>query len=366
MSTALRIGLTGGIGSGKTEASHAFARLGATIIDTDLIARELVEPGRPALAEIVAAFGPAVLDGAGRLNRARLRDRIFSDADARRRLEEILHPRIRDAMLARAERTTAPYVIFVIPLLFETGQQGLVDRVLLIDAPEAMQRRRVAVRDAVVPWVTEMCRGMAEFAAREAGRDIPIGTAVPPLRPSRPARPELLDPREVPKRKPGSPQGRIALLHAVAHIELNAVDLHWDIIARFGHVPMPAGFYDDWVKAADEESKHFNLVSDCLERLGSAYGELPAHAGMWRAAEDTAEDLLGRLAGDRGRRGGRDDRQPGRAGERQHQPGGGPGQRRHQHGRRQERHRDHHELDEQTASIAVARWRRSATFSFRR
>ena len=134
------------------------------------------------------------------------------------------------------------------------------------------------------------------FAARQTGEEIPIGTASPPLRPARPARPELLDPRDVPKRKPGSPQGRIALLHAVAHIELNAVDLHWDIIARFGHVPMPAGFYDDWVRAADEESKHFNLVSDCLELLGSAYGALPAHAGMWRAAEDTRDDILGRLA----------------------------------------------------------------------
>jgi dephospho-CoA kinase len=90
-----------------------------------------------------------VLDGAGRLDRARLRERIFSDAGARRRLEQILHPRIRTAMLARAERTTAPYVIFVIPLLFETGQQDLVDRVLLIDVPEAMQRRRVAARDAL-------------------------------------------------------------------------------------------------------------------------------------------------------------------------------------------------------------------------
>lgn len=134
------------------------------------------------------------------------------------------------------------------------------------------------------------------FAARAAGKDIPVGQAAPPLRPARPERPELLDPRDVPKRKPGSPQGRIALLHAVAHIELNAVDLHWDVIARFGHVPMPIGFYDDWVKAADEESKHFNLVSDCIEALGSHYGALPAHAGMWRAAEDTAEDLLGRLA----------------------------------------------------------------------
>lgn len=133
-------------------------------------------------------------------------------------------------------------------------------------------------------------------AARAAGEELSIGDALPPLRPARPDQPPLLDPRNVPKRKPGSPEGRIALLHAVAHIELNAVDLHWDLIARFGHVPMPLGFYDDWVKAADEESKHFNLVSDCLEALGSHYGALPAHAGMWRAAEDTKDDLLGRLA----------------------------------------------------------------------
>jgi uncharacterized ferritin-like protein (DUF455 family) len=136
----------------------------------------------------------------------------------------------------------------------------------------------------------------AWFAAREAGQPLPVGTANPPLRPARPEKPELLSPRDVPRRRPGTPEGRIALLHAVAHIELNAVDLHWDIIARFGHVPMPIGFYDDWVKAADEESKHFNLICDCLERMGSHYGALPAHAGMWRAAEDTAEDLMGRLA----------------------------------------------------------------------
>ena len=133
-------------------------------------------------------------------------------------------------------------------------------------------------------------------AAREAGTPIPLGEAAPPLRPSRPEKPELLDPRDVPKRKPGSEKGRIALLHAVAHIELNAVDLHWDIIARFTDTRFPLGFYDDWVRAADEESKHFNLMCDCLEAQGSFYGALPAHAGMWRAAEDTAEDLLGRLA----------------------------------------------------------------------
>lgn len=135
------------------------------------------------------------------------------------------------------------------------------------------------------------------FASRTGDAPaIDVGTASPPLRPARPDKPELLDPRDVPKRKPGSPAGRIALLHAVAHIELNAVDLHWDIIARFGHVPMPMGFYDDWVKAADEESKHFKLMCGCLEELDSHYGALPAHAGMWRAAEDTADDFMGRLA----------------------------------------------------------------------
>lgn len=136
----------------------------------------------------------------------------------------------------------------------------------------------------------------AWFAARADGQTPKIGVANPPLRPARPEKPELLSPRDVPKRKPGTPEGRIAILHAVAHIELNAVDLHWDLIARFSDVPMPMGFFDDWVKAADEESKHFNLVSDCLESMGSHYGALAAHAGMWRAAEDTAEDFMGRLA----------------------------------------------------------------------
>jgi uncharacterized ferritin-like protein (DUF455 family) len=116
------------------------------------------------------------------------------------------------------------------------------------------------------------------------------------MQPARPDRPELLSPRDVPRRRPGTPEGRIAILHAIAHIELNAVDLHWDIIARFTHVKMPPGFYDDWVRAADEESKHFNLLADRLEAMGSHYGALPAHAGMWRAAEDTAQDLEARLA----------------------------------------------------------------------
>ncbi|MFK7870287.1 MAG: ferritin-like domain-containing protein [Roseobacter sp.] len=145
---------------------------------------------------------------------------------------------------------------------------------------------------------TALSRGFAADwqTARAKGDKPAIGTATPPLHPARPALPELLHPRDVPRRRPGSPQGRIALIHAVAHIELNAVDLHWDIIARFTDTPMPIGFYDDWVKAADEESKHFNLMCDCLEEMDSFYGAVPAHAGMWRAAEDTAEDIMGRLA----------------------------------------------------------------------
>jgi uncharacterized ferritin-like protein (DUF455 family) len=132
--------------------------------------------------------------------------------------------------------------------------------------------------------------------ARAAGAPLAVGQASPPQRPARPEKPDLLDPREVPRRRPGSPLGRIALLHAVAHIELNAVDLHWDIIVRFTDTVMPLGFYDDWVQAADDESKHFNLLCDCLETMGSHYGAMPAHAFMWQAAEDTAADLLGRLA----------------------------------------------------------------------
>ena len=134
------------------------------------------------------------------------------------------------------------------------------------------------------------------FASRASGVPIAVGRVEPALQPARPVKPDLLSPREVPRRRPGSPLGRIAMLHAIAHIELNAVDLHWDLIARFGHFPFPMGFYDDWVKAADDEAKHFNLMCDCLEAMGSHYGALPAHAGMWRAAEDTAGDLMGRLA----------------------------------------------------------------------
>jgi uncharacterized ferritin-like protein (DUF455 family) len=134
------------------------------------------------------------------------------------------------------------------------------------------------------------------FESVKSGTPLPIGNAQPPNDPARPAKPELLSPTKMPKRKYGNPKGRAALLHAIAHIELNAVDLHWDIIPRFAHIDMPRGYFDDWVKAADEESKHFNLLCDRLEDMGSYYGELPAHSGMWRSAAETADDFMGRLA----------------------------------------------------------------------
>lgn len=149
--------------------------------------------------------------------------------------------------------------------------------------------------DALEKTARSRAHAATWFASRQ-DRTLDLGSASPPLRPARPSALELLDPRDVPMRKPGTQEGRIAMLHAIAHIELNAVDLHWDLIARFEHVPFPVGFFDDWVKAADEESKHFNLVSGCLEAYGSHYGALPAHAGMWRAAEDTVDDIMARLA----------------------------------------------------------------------
>ena len=143
----LVVGLTGGIGSGKTAVSDRFARYGVPIIDTDLLARELVEPGQPALTEIVTAFGLDCLDGAGRLDRARLRERVFADASGRRRLEAILHPQIRALSRQRLAQLTAPYSLLVIPLLAETGRTDWIDRVLVVDAPEAERLRRVMARD---------------------------------------------------------------------------------------------------------------------------------------------------------------------------------------------------------------------------
>ena len=126
---------------------------------------------------------------------------------------------------------------------------------------------------------------------------IGVGQAVPPPRPARPERPFLRSPKEMPKRRAfGSPAGRVALLHALAHIELNAIDLGWDLVARFSGASLPSGFFDDWVAVAAEEASHFELLAGRLADFGARYGDLPAHDGLWEAAAATADDLLARLA----------------------------------------------------------------------
>lgn len=145
----LIIGLTGGIGSGKSTVADLFRAHGVPIIDADQIGRELVEPGQPALAEIVALFGPDMLTIEGRLDRSRLRARVLCDASQRQRLEHILHPRILTEMQRRASRLTAKYCIFAIPLLLETGQDAWVDRVLVVDAPDPVRRQRLRERDGL-------------------------------------------------------------------------------------------------------------------------------------------------------------------------------------------------------------------------
>lgn len=145
----LIIGLTGGIGSGKTAVSDAFARRGAPIIDTDLIAREVVAPGQPALAEIVTQFGPACVDSQGGLDRAYLRQVVFAEPALRRRLESILHPRIRQALRERLAAIKTPYCLVVVPLLVETGMTDMAHRILVVDVPAAFQIQRVMARDNV-------------------------------------------------------------------------------------------------------------------------------------------------------------------------------------------------------------------------
>jgi uncharacterized ferritin-like protein (DUF455 family) len=124
-----------------------------------------------------------------------------------------------------------------------------------------------------------------------------LGQAVPPPRPARPERPSLCPPKEMAKRRAfGSQAGRIALLHALTHIELNAIDLAWDLVARFAGEELPRAFFDDWVEIAAEEAYHFELLAGRLAELGARYGDLPAHDGLWEAAAATADDLLARLA----------------------------------------------------------------------
>ena len=143
----IRIGLTGGVASGKSEVAALFAARGATVIDTDQIARQVVEPGQPSFARLVEALGRGILGPDGRVDRRLLRRRIFEDVATRRIVEEVLHPAILAQLDRQAEAAPGPYQIHVIPLLAESGLRGRLDRILVVDCPEEQQIERLMCRD---------------------------------------------------------------------------------------------------------------------------------------------------------------------------------------------------------------------------
>lgn len=147
MSTPWILGLTGGIGSGKSAAAEHFTRLGVHLVDADHAARWVVEPGRPALARIAEHFGPQVLQADGQLDRGALRQLIFQDEQQRRWLESLLHPLIGEEIRSYLARAESPYAILVSPLLIESGQHHMTQRVLVVDVPEHLQLQRTMARD---------------------------------------------------------------------------------------------------------------------------------------------------------------------------------------------------------------------------
>jgi len=149
MGRKFRVGLTGGIACGKTTVANLFSALGVSVVDTDLLAREVVEPGTPLLARIAEHFGAAMLHKDGSLDRARLRERVFAESADREWLEQLLHPAIRALTDARCESATGAYVIVAIPLLVETAGAGRFDRVLVIDCDPAIQLARLQARDGI-------------------------------------------------------------------------------------------------------------------------------------------------------------------------------------------------------------------------
>lgn len=149
------VGLTGGVASGKSLVSAQFRTLGVPVLDADQVSRTVVEPGQPALAEIAAHFGEAVLLPDGQLDRRRLREIVFADPSARRRLEQITHPRIRERISAWMDAQTAAYCILENAILIESGMDGLVDRVLVVDVPEDTQRARLMRRDGISETLVE-------------------------------------------------------------------------------------------------------------------------------------------------------------------------------------------------------------------
>lgn len=177
----MRIGLTGGIASGKTLVADMFAALGIPIIDTDEIARQVVARGQPALTEIVAEFGAGILTTGGDVDRTSLRRIVFRDSSQRRRLEAIVHPRIREMTLQASEAAGGPYQVLVVPLLIETGFQQLVDRILVVDCPESTQRARLLARDNETPEQVESMMGAQLSRARrlEAADDVIDNSGTP-------------------------------------------------------------------------------------------------------------------------------------------------------------------------------------------
>jgi dephospho-CoA kinase len=162
-----RVGLTGGIASGKSTVANLFAERGVPVIDLDRVARQVVEPGRPALAEIVAAFGDGVLGPDGRLDRVALRRRVFDDDPSRKKLETVLHPRILEATVNLAAAAGGPYQLIVIPLLVESGLVGWLDRVLVVDCPPETQLARLIARDG---GDETLARGILAAQASRADR----------------------------------------------------------------------------------------------------------------------------------------------------------------------------------------------------
>jgi dephospho-CoA kinase len=176
------VGLTGGIGSGKSTVAELFAERGVPVIDTDVIARELTAPDSEALRAIQDAFGDAVMREDGSLDRAQLRRRVFADSAARHTLEAILHPRIRQAVAQALAELHAPYALIVIPLLVETGAYAeILDRVLVVDCPEDLQIARVMARsDLTRAEVEAILAAQAERAVRLAAADDVIENAGAP------------------------------------------------------------------------------------------------------------------------------------------------------------------------------------------
>ncbi len=174
------VALTGGIASGKTTVSGLFAELGVSIIDTDIIARALVEPNQPLLASVVAAFGHELLDAYGRLKRRKLRDLIFSSKEKRELLDSLMHPGIATESRRRINMAKSGYCILVIPLLIEKGSYAGVDRVLVVDASPEIQLERLTARDDVSPAQAEAAiASQAERAARLSVADDVIDNSGP-------------------------------------------------------------------------------------------------------------------------------------------------------------------------------------------